>query len=79
MASGRGGCRARKLLLQPGTTTETHHPLLMQGHDKRVLVQGRLGAENREGGGALLIHYFKWKSYVVKSMLGRGLWKKTGV
>lgn len=44
MASGRGGCSAHKLLLQPGTTTETH-PALMQDLDKHVLVHGRLGNE----------------------------------
>lgn len=76
MASGRGGCSARKLLLQPGTTTETH-PVLMQDLDKRVLVQGRLGAEY----GVRVffffaLYYAKWKAYAVKSVLGRGIWKK---
>lgn len=45
----------------------------MEGHDKHFLFKGRLGAENW---GALLLHYSKWKAYVVKSVLGRGLWGK---
>lgn len=75
MASGRGGCSARKLLLQPGTTTETH-PVLMQDLDKRVLVQGRLGAEYGVRVFFFALYYAKWKAYAVKSVLGRGIWKK---
>lgn len=55
MVSGGGGCSAHKLLLQPGTTTESHHQALMQGPDKRFLVQGRLGAENGVDFAALLL------------------------
>lgn len=67
MASGRIGCSVRKLLLQPGMTAKTHHPELMQGHDKCVLVQGRLVAENKVEGVFFLLHYSKWKTYLVKA------------